>query len=199
MFTATVAPCRLACVHRRDEPPGERHCEIGLIGRHRGVYHLRSCQHVAGNRKTGADLMAAPVDAGRAGEGGKAPVAVHDVKLPVLRTRIRRGQEFDGVLGRGPGLQQGKRLRTIVGVDESLRGNRADSRFDMGYHGADGEEAGRHDDPDPAGCLIPGDDRPRHGFGLDLKSAQRRSTMPSPANADKRERASGIRSLHLSP
>ena len=88
LLAALVAARRFARLHRRDQAAGKRQGGVRLICRRRFVEHLRTCEHVAGNRKSVALDVPFPVDAGRADMRGDIAFGVHDMKLAMLAAGI---------------------------------------------------------------------------------------------------------------
>src|SRR6266852_1397832 len=84
LLAALVTAGGFACSHRHDQTLREWQLFVRGIGFCCVVQYPPTRKHVAGNRKTVALDMPAPVDAFASGMGGDTAAGVHDVKLPAL-------------------------------------------------------------------------------------------------------------------
>ena len=93
---------------------------------------------------------------------GDAALRIHDVQLPAFTAAIAGNQGFDDVAGFAAFVQQLQAVDAVIGIDQRLRRDAANTGRDMRHARADGEEFGRNRDAELAGLGIAGDDRPSH-------------------------------------
>jgi hypothetical protein len=133
-----------------------------LVGARGLVEHGRPREHIAGDRESVVRTMAAPVDAQRAGVAGAAAALIDQVELAMLAAFVAGDQACDGI-GRGNApLEQVESGRTVTGIDQRLRRQRADAAACVRTQGADGEKAAGNGNAERP-IRIPRDDRPGHG------------------------------------
>ena len=92
LLAALVAAGRLAGRHRREQPLRQR--LAGRLPEHasRLLDHPRAGQHVARDGEVRLDTVAAPVDAGRTGEGHGLALGTHQVQLPMVASGVGQRQ-----------------------------------------------------------------------------------------------------------
>ena len=111
LLAPLVAARRLARVHGREQPVHKREIRVACIGLAGALDDAGPGEHVAGDAAPGALPVPRPVDAARAGEGGGAAVAVHQVgagasRFPdrtsrACRVRLSRRSRDEAGSGRG--------------------------------------------------------------------------------------------------
>ena len=95
--------------------------------------------------------MSAPVDAFGAGMRGDPAPDIHDMKLPGLPAVVGGNQRVHHLARAAPFAQQFHAVDAIVGIDQRLRRNAADTGGDMRHARPDREKPGRNGDADLAG------------------------------------------------
>ena len=148
LLAALVAAGSLARAHRRDQALREGQCCVLDISLRRLVQNLRARQHVAGDGEAVACNVAAPVDALLAGMRGDAALYIHDVQLPAFAALIGRKQRRDNLLRALAVLQQPDAIDAVIGIDQRLRRDTAETGRDVRHPRADREEFGRDRDPE---------------------------------------------------
>src|SRR5581483_6238695 len=135
-----------------------------------GLEHLRTGQHVAGDRPFGAAAMAAPLDARATGMRGADALRMHEMHLTMIAALVGAHQALDHGMRCHALCEQVQRCRTVVRVDERLGGDGTDATAYVRAQRAHGEEAARDGDAERAGSIAR-DDGPGHGFRLLTLSA----------------------------
>ncbi len=93
---------------------------------------------------------------------GAASASIDQVELAMLAAFVAGYQACDGI-GRGNALlEQVESERTVTGIDQRLRRQRADSAARVRTKGADGEKAARYGNAERP-VRIARDNRPGHG------------------------------------
>src|SRR5258706_3107382 len=84
LLAALVAADSFPGAQGRDQAARKGRSGVGGIGCLCRIEHMRTDEHVAGDRALFADTMPAPVDASRPGVGGEAAPRIHDLKLAMI-------------------------------------------------------------------------------------------------------------------
>ena len=180
LLAALVAACRLAGAQRGDQPAWQgqrcRACKgVGGVRDDAG-----SDQHITGDRNIVTGNMPAPSRAGSAGIGRDAALRIHHVDLALVAPRIRVGQRRHHLRGTVALFQEPQAVGAVEAIDQRLRGDGTDARFDKRNKGARGEETGGNRNAELSGILIARDNRPSH-TATSLTPASPRSTSKNPA------------------
>ena len=150
LLAALVAAGRLAGGQRREEPLGERPAGAGDESLRGRVEHVGAGEHVAGDAEVVVHLVAAPVDALRAGVGGAAAVRADQVQLALGAAFVGVGEPGDDVLGGDAFGEQRDAGRSVERVHQRLRRQRADRAPRVHAERADREEAAGDGDAEGA-------------------------------------------------
>src|SRR5258708_16647849 len=160
LLSALVATSGLPGAHRGDQPTRKGERGIAFIRCGRIFDNPRAGEHVARNRDIVAGKLSAPAYAGFSGMRGDAALRVHHVHLSVLASRVR-GRYRGHDLRRGRALfQQSQALGAEKGIDQRLRRDRTDARFDASNERAHSEETAPNGNSQLSSALIATDDRP---------------------------------------
>ena len=82
---------------------------------------------------------------------GDPALDIHHMKLPGLATRVCRDQRVHYLARAAPVAQQPHAVDAVIGIDQRLRRDAADTGCDMRHAGADREKPRRDGDADLAG------------------------------------------------
>src|SRR5260370_26596401 len=106
--------------------------------------------------------MSAPAYAGFSGMRGDAALRVHDMHLSVLASHVGGRYRGHNVERARALFQQSQALGAEKGIDQRLRRDRTDARFDARNERAHGEETARNGNSELFRALIASDYRPGH-------------------------------------
>ncbi len=161
LLAALVAAGSLARFHRGHQPLGEGERVRRLVGAHGLVHDLRAREHVARDRKAAARSMAAPFDAMGAGVRGSPPRRVDHLELAHRAAAVGLGEAAHHVLGRRAGIEEGKPVARIKGIDQRLGRQGALAGAHRRTQGPDGKEFACDSHTERAGGVAC-HDRPGH-------------------------------------
>ena len=162
LYMAVVQESAICVIERGDQALRERHRRICGVGRGGLRRDLRAQQHIAGDRATVDSHMSAPSDALRAGVRSDLAGGIHHMHLALVAPGIRRDERAHDLGGRPALAQQLEAFETIERVDQGLGRDGTQPRRDVRHARADREKLGGDRNPEIAGRLVTGDDRPRH-------------------------------------
>src|SRR6476620_2006871 len=102
--------------------------------------------------------MPAPADAFAPRMRGDTAAGVHDMKLPALAAVVACNQRLANVAWGAPFAQQFQAVDAVIGIDQRLGRDSANTGGNVRHAGADREEPCRDRDTELAGGAVSGDD-----------------------------------------
>ncbi|MGY3460410.1 hypothetical protein ACVWW5_005860 [Bradyrhizobium sp. LM3.4] len=141
LLAAFVPAGGLARAHRGEQAAREGQAVIGDVGSCGLVEHVGAREHVASDRKAAARDVPVPVDAVAPGMRRDLAARIHDVDLAALAAIVGREQGGQHVVRVETLAQQLDAVDAVIGIDEGLRRDGAETGSDIRDTRADGEEA----------------------------------------------------------
>ena len=178
LLAALVAAHRLAGLQGPDQAAGKG--QIGAIEIDASGLgnHLRAGQHIAGDRKSVMDDLAAPGDALGAGMRGDCAARVLQMDLARLAAGIGGEQQVHHDLRRHALAQQAQAACAKGGIDQGLGGQCTDAAVGMGAERADRKKPRGDRHTKGTRKRVTRNDRPGHGStGQELERNQDTATQ----------------------